>query len=728
MVFGWIVTQVKARVQSMNHLGDFRLIVLAGAVPFLVWGCSQTLTSGGGFDYPKARKADVVDDYHGVKVADPYRWLEDLDSAETKKWVDAQNKITFGYLEQIPAREKIRTRLTELWDYEKFGIPHKKGNRYFYQRNDGLQNQYVLYTVESLGGEPRVLLDPNTFSEDGTVALNAYSVSDDGRLLAYAMSAAGSDWQEWSVRNVATGKDLPDKIQWAKFSGASWTKDGSGFFYSRYDEPKEGSEYQSVNEFNKLYHHRIGEDQSQDTLVYERPDHKDWNFGGRVTDDGRYLIISVGQGTERRNRLYYKDLAVEGAPVVLLIDELEAEYDFIDNDGPVFWIRTDHKAPRGRVIAVDTRKPEKPYWVEVIPQSEETLREANVVDEKFIAIYLKDAYTQVRMFALDGKSIGELALPGIGTAGGFGGKRQDTELFYAFTSFSCPTSVYRYDFKTAQSIVFRKPQVKFNPDLYVSKQVFYHSKDGTRVPMFITHKKGLRLDGSNPTYLYGYGGFNYAMTPWFSVSTLVWMEMGGVFAVANIRGGGEYGKEWHLAGCKLERQNVFDDFIAAGEWLVKNKYTSPRRLAIGGGSNGGLLVAACMIQRPDLFAAVLPAVGVLDMLRFHKFTIGWAWVSDYGSPDDPEEFRALYAYSPLHNLKKGTHYPATMLTTADHDDRVVPAHSFKFAAALQEAQGGRAPTLIRIETKAGHGAGKPTAKRIEEQADEWAFLVDILGM
>ncbi|MFQ6091723.1 MAG: prolyl oligopeptidase family protein [bacterium] len=678
--------------------------------------------------YPKAGKSDVVDAYHGVKVPDPYRWLEDPDSPETREWIEAQNRLTFGYLEQIPERARIKERLTELWDYEKYGLPQKRGDRYFFSKNDGLQNQSVIYTVKSLDDEPEMLLDPNKLSEDGTVALSGRAVTEDGELMAYGLSTAGSDWQEWFVRDVETGEDLGDHLKWIKFSGASWTKDNRGFFYSRYDEPDEAAKLQQTNYYHKLYYHRLGTPQSEDVLVYHRPDQKEWGFGGSVTDDGRYLIISVWKGTLRKNLIFYKNLEDDDSEVVELIKEFEAEFSFIDNDGPVFWFKTDLDAPRGRVIAIDIRKPDRSNWKEVIAQAHETLRGVNVVGDMFVASYLKDAHTEVRVFDINGTFVREVAFPGLGSAYGFGGKREDTETFYVFTSFTDPGTIYRYDMTVGRSDIFRRPRVDFNPDDYETKQVFYKSKDGTRVPMFITHKKGTKLDGNNPTLLYGYGGFNAAITPYFSVSRLVWMEMGGIYAVANIRGGGEYGKEWHETGMKLKKQNCFDDFIAAAEWLIANKYTSTPKLAIQGVSNGGLLVGACMTQRPDLFGACLPAVGVMDMLRFHKFTIGWAWVSDYGSPEDPEEFKALYAYSPLHNLKPGTVYPATLITTADHDDRVVPAHSFKFAAALQEAHSGTAPVLIRIQTKAGHGRGKPTKMRIEETADVWAFLVYTLDM
>lgn len=678
--------------------------------------------------YPSSHKSNQVDNYHGTSVADPYRWLEDPDSEETRTWIEAQNQVTFGYLSEIPAREKIKQRLTKLWDYEKYGIPFKEGERYFYFKNDGLQNQSVLYTIKTLEGEPKVLLDPNKLSEDGTVALSGLSISEDGKLLAYGLSTSGSDWQEWKVRDVETGEDLQDNLKWIKFSGASWTHDGQGFFYSRYDEPNEKTQLEDVNYYQKLYYHQLGTSQSEDVLIYHRPDQKEWGFGGGVSEDGHYLIISIWLGTDSKNLVFFKDLTNPNAEVLELINQFEADYSFIDNDDSVFYFRTDLNAPRGRVIAIDTKNPAPENWREIIPQSAETLESVGVLNNQFVADYLKDAHSQIKIFDLKGTFIREVELPGLGSAGGFGGKRHDTETFYSYTSFTTPGTTYRYDMITGKSTVFRQPEVDFNPDDYETKQVFYQSKDGTRVPMFITHKKGIKLDGNNPTYLYAYGGFNASMTPSFSVSLLVWMEMGGIYAMPNLRGGGEYGEEWHQAGMKDKKQNVFDDFISAAEWLIANKYTKTEKLAIAGGSNGGLLVGACITQRPDLFGAAIPAVGVMDMLRFHKFTIGWAWTSEYGSADNSEEFPALYAYSPLHNIKPDTAYPATLITTADHDDRVVPAHSFKFAAALQEAHVGNAPTLIRIETKAGHGAGKPTAKIIEEAADKWAFLVRALNV
>jgi len=677
--------------------------------------------------YPEARKSDQVDDYHGLKVADPYRWLEELDSTETRAWVQAENQLTFGFLESIPARTPIKDRLTRLWNYEKYGIPFKEGNRYFYTRNSGLQNQAVLYTVTSLEAEPHLVLDPNTLSPDGTVAVSSLQASPDGKLLAYSLSASGSDWQDWKVRDVQTSKDLSDHLKWVKFSSVSWTREGKGFFYSRYDEPKADT-LKATNYFQKVYYHKLGTPQSEDVLVYERPDQKDWLFGGFVTEDGNYLIITAFQGTDVKSRVYYKDLKGKEAPVVKLLDDFDAAYNFIGNEGTRFWFQTDLQAPRGRVIEIDVSKPARNNWRVVVPESKETLQATSFVNNKFILNYLKDAYTQVKIYDTAGNLVNEVAFPGIGSAEGFVGKATDKETFYSFTGFTTPTTIYRYDMTTGKSTIFRQPKVDFNPADYETKQVFYTSKDGTKVPMFITHKRGVKLDGNNPTYLYAYGGFNVSLSPAFSVGNLVWMEMGGVYAQPNLRGGGEYGEEWHQAGMKLRKQNVFDDFIAAGQWLIDNKYTSTPKLAIGGGSNGGLLVGAALTQRPDLFGAAIPAVGVMDMLRFQKFTIGWAWVSDYGSSDNPEEFKALYAYSPLHNIKPGTSYPPTFITTADHDDRVWPGHSFKFAAALQAAQAGSAPVLIRIETKAGHGAGKPTSKIIEELADRWAFLVKTLEM
>lgn len=685
---------------------------------------------GEAIPYPVFPHADVTDDYHGTKVPDPFRRLEDAPETnwEVADWILGQNKMTNTILRRIPERQTIKARLAKLWDYERYSAPSKQGRYYVFSKNDGLQAQNVVYVQDSLDAEPRVLIDPNKFSMDGTVALAGLSFTLDGSLCAYGVATAGSDWVEWYVRDVATGKDLPDKIKWTKFTSAAWTHDNKGFYYGRFEEPKAGEKLQAVNKFQKLYHHVLGTDQAQDTLVYERPDQPEWQFGAGVSEDGRYLVIGVSKGTDDRNMLLYRDLSVEGSPIVTLIDNFEAEYQFIGNDGGVFYLKNNLETPRGRVIAIDTANPGREHWKVVIPQAENVLQGVSMVNNQFICTYLKDAASLIRIVDIAGKHVRDVDLPAIGTAGGFGGLRTDTETFYSFTSFTYPPCTFRYDLNTGQSRLLKQAKVDFNPGDYETRQVFYSSKDGTRVPMFITSKKGLKLDGENPTLLYGYGGFNISITPSFSVANLAWMEMGGTFAVPNIRGGGEYGEEWHKAGTKLNKQNVFDDFIAAAEYLISERYTRPEKLAIFGGSNGGLLVGACMTQRPDLFAVAIPAVGVLDMLRFHKFTIGWAWCDDYGSSDNAEEFRALYAYSPLHNLIDGVKYPATLVLTGDHDDRVVPAHSFKFITRLQEAHKGDAPVLCRIETRAGHGAGKPTAKLIDEAGDRLAFMVKYLNM
>ena len=683
--------------------------------------------------YPETKKDDVVEDYHGTRVADPYRWLEDQNGARTAEWVQAQNGVTYPYLNALPEREGIRKRLTELWNYERFSAPFKEGGQYFYYRNSGLQNQSVLYVQKTLKDSARVLLDPNTLSTDGTVALASIAISSDGKLMGYGTATSGSDWNEFHVRDVATGKDLGDHIKWAKFSGMSWLRNNRGFLYSRYPEPKDDEKLKAALANQMLYYHEVGTDQSKDRLIYARPDKPDWFVGGDVTEDGRYLLIYISENTNPTNRLYYIDLKNPAQPdlsgeVVKLIDNNDAGYNVIGNDGPVFYVVTNHNAPRQKIIAIDTRKPEPANWTTLVPESEDVLQFATMAGDQIVASYLKDAHSQLRVFSTAGNVLTQIALSTMGTVGSLNGKRGSNELFYTFTSFLFPTTVFRYEMDTRRNDVFRRPDVKFDPNAFETKQVFYTSKDGTRVPMFITHKKGITLDGSNPTYLYGYGGFNISITPTFSVPNVVWMEKGGVYAVANLRGGGEYGDKWHKAGTKERKQNVFDDFIAAAEYLTKEGYTSPAKLAIGGGSNGGLLVGAAMTQRPDLFAVALPDVGVLDMLRYHKFTVGWAWASDYGSSDDPAAFKYLSAYSPLHNIKPGVCYPATMIATADHDDRVVPGHSFKYAAALQAAQSCEKPALIRIESKAGHGAGTPISKTIEQVADKWAFARYNMGI
>ncbi len=680
------------------------------------------------FKYPTAPKSDQVDDYSGTKVADPYRPLENPDSPESREWIEAENKITFDFLNTIPERDEIKKRLTEVWDFERFGVPFKEMDRYFFSKNSGLQNQNVFYTAKNFSEKPRELLDPNVLAKDGTIALGGMDVTDDAKLMAYGLATAGSDWQQWKVRGVATGKDRPDVLDWVKFSDASWKKDGSGFFYSRYDKPDEKDKLRSQVYNHKLFFHQLGAPQSQDKLIYERPDQKEWLFNAEVTDDGRYLIITVQRGTDPKNRIFFKNLVDPNSKVVELLDKADAEYAFIDNDGPVFMFKTDLEAPLGRIIAINTCKSLPPKIDELVPESKDKLAAVSSVGDRFVALYLKDAHSAVKLFKRDGSSDGEIKLPGLGTAAGFTGKTKDRETFYSFTSYTTPTEVFRYDFDKRASELLFKPKVKFNPDDYTTDQVFYKSADGTRVPMFISYKKGMKRDGQNPTYLYGYGGFDISSTPSFTPANLVWMEMGGIYAVANLRGGGEYGEKWHEAGMLHVKQNVFDDFIGAAQYLIDSKYTSTPKLAIGGGSNGGLLVGACLTQRPDLYGATLPNVGVMDMLRFEKFTIGWAWTSDYGSAQKPDDFPFLYAYSPLHHIAKSCCYPPTLITTADHDDRVVPAHSFKFAATLQAAQACDKPTLIRIETKAGHGAGKPTTKIIEETADRWAFLVKELGM
>jgi prolyl oligopeptidase len=678
--------------------------------------------------YPTTRKEPVTDTYHGVKVEDVYRWLEDDNSPETKAWVTAQNAVTGKYLSAIPERDAIRERLKNLWNFERMGLPQEQGGQWFYNMNSGLQEQAVLYTAPSLGGERRVLLDPNVLSKDGTISLSRYEPSEDGKLLAYATSGGGSDWNEIRVRDVSTGKDHEDHLKWVKFSGISWAKDGSGFFYSRYPTPPEGAALTQVNENQKLFFHTLGTPQEKDVLVYERPDQPRWGMGGWITEDGAYLLIHLSQGTDPKNRVAYRPADDPKAPVTVLLPDGDAEYSFVGNIGPVFYFHTDLDAPRKRVIAIDTRTPERSAWKEIIPQSGDLLDTVSMSGGKLLCVYMKDASDRLYRYETDGTGKTEIRLPGIGAIGGLGGKQEDKEVFYAFTSFTEPASVYRLNIATGESTLWRKPEVDFDGSAYETKQVFFRSKDGTRVPMFIVHKKGIKLDGSHRTLLYGYGGFQINLQPGFSISRAVWLERGGIAVTVNLRGGGEYGREWHEGGRKGNKQNVFDDFIAAAEKLVADGYTKPSKLAIQGGSNGGLLVGACMTQRPELFGAALPAVGVMDMLRFQKFTIGWAWEKEYGSSDNAEDFPLLHRYSPYHALKPGTRYPATMVTTADHDDRVVPAHSFKFAARLQECQSEEGPpVLIRIDTSAGHGAGTALSKMIDRAADEWAFLEHVLG-
>jgi len=679
---------------------------------------------------PKTRQGEVVDDYFGTKVPDPYRWLEDDNSPETEAWVAAQNQVTFAFLESIAERDAIRTRLTELWDHERYGLPSKDGRWYVYGHNDGLQNQPVIYRATSLQAEPEVLLDANTLSEDGTVALaeGGLAFTDDGRLLAWASASAGSDWRTWRIRDVATGVDAPDVVRWSKFSAAAWKRDGSGFYYSRYAEPEEGDALKGVNKNQKVYFHRVGTGQDDDELVYERSDHPDWSLGAVVTDDGRFLLVYQHEGTDPKNRIFLKDLEEAGGSIAPFLDAFDADYEVVGNDGDVFYVRTNNEAPRYRLVAIDRRAPGPEHWREILPEDPKTvLSSVSMIGDRFIVVREVDARHALSIHGKAGVLEREIELPGLGDVA-VSGKRRDAEFFYSYASFAHPTTIHRCDPGSGASMVFRKPDVAFDASAFETTQVFYTSKDGTKVPMFLVHRKGLERNGRNPTILYGYGGFNISLTPGFSVSIATWLEMGGVWAVANLRGGGEYGKEWHDAGRLENKQNTFDDFIAAAEYLIEEGYTSRPKLAIYGGSNGGLLVGAVVNQRSELFAAAIPAVGVMDMLRFHEFTIGWAWKSDYGSSETKGGFERLMAYSPLHNIEAGAHYPAVLITTADHDDRVVPAHSFKYAARLQMAQGGDGPILIRIQARAGHGAGTPTSKLIEEATDKWAFLVKVLGV
>jgi prolyl oligopeptidase len=678
-------------------------------------------------NYPHSPRTEDCDTYHGVTIQDPYRWLEEIDSIQTRHWIEAQNRLTESILCETKSREKFRKRLGELWNYEKFSVPFRRGGRIFFTRNDGMQNQSVLYWMEDMQDAPRLLLDPNALSEDGTIALTSFEVSDDGKLLAYGLSRSGSDWQDWYFRRVDDGQDLDDHLTWVKFSGAAFSKHAEGFLYSRYAAPEEGQTYKGANYYHKLYYHLLGSSQADDELVYERPDQKEWGFSGQISADGRYLIVFVWKGTHRENGILYKDLDAGGEIVELLLD-FDAIYEYAGSDGKIFYFHTDLDAPHGRVIAINLEQPEREHWKEVIAEARDAVQEVHLVGGSCAVVYLHDAHSQVKIFDLQGQFRHELHLPGMGTVLGFNDRLSDPETFYHFTGFTTPGTIYTYNVLENRCSVFREPRLSFNPDDFITEQIFYSSKDGTQVPMFITRRKDLALNGDVPTHLYGYGGFNIPITPAFSVWNLVWMEMGGIYALANLRGGGEYGKPWHLGGSKLQKQNVFDDFIAAAEYLVSSGYTNPARLSISGRSNGGLLTGACLTQRPDLYGAVLVIVGVLDMLRFHKFTIGWGWVSDYGSPENFSDFKVLLAYSPYHNVKAGTKYPPVLVMTGDHDDRVFPAHSYKFAAALQAAQAGDAPILIRIDTKSGHGMGKPTAKLIEESADMAAFLADQLGM
>ena len=707
-----------------------RILLLCASIALTACSRTEHDAQSARLDYPTTATVDHIDSYHGVDVVDPYRWLEDdvRESDDVEDWVARQNEVTFAYLESIPERTIIEKRLKELWDYERYGMPVKEGGRYYYSYNDGLQNQNVIYVQSSLDSEAEMLIDPNTWSDDGTVALASFFPSPDGKHLAYLVQDGGSDWRKARIIEVESRRVLDDDLDWLKFTALSWAKDGSGFYYSRYPATSNEDKFQSLNMNQAVYFHALGTSQAEDVLVYTRPDNPQWGYSASVTDDGAHLVITVWKGTDNRYQIVHKDLADPNAQPEMLIEGFDHDFTLVGNVGDKLYFRTNKEAPRNRLIAIDVDAPEPENWREIIAQATDVLDGVSLVGGRIIADYMQDAQTVVRVFDLDGKPTGVVNLPGIGTAAGFNGKIDDAETFFVYTSYNTPTTVNRLDIETGKVTVFRKPEVAFDSDDYVVKQVFYKSKDGTRVPMFISHHKDVVADGKTPTMLYGYGGFNVSQTPAFSITRLAWMELGGIYAVANLRGGGEYGEEWHKAGTKLQKQNVFDDFIAAAEYLIAENYTNASKLAIFGGSNGGLLVGAVTNQRPDLFAAAIPAVGVMDMLRFHQFTAGRFWVDDYGSADDPEEFRALFAYSPYHNIKENTEYPAVLVTTADTDDRVVPGHSFKYAAALQKAQGGSAPVLIRIETRAGHGAGVPTDKIVKDYADRWAFLVRNLGM
>jgi len=692
----------------------FAIIFITAIVPSLA------------FDYPPARKGDVVDDFYGTKVADCYRWMEDPESEETINWVNAQNVVTADFV-NTPIREKIEKRYTKLFNYPKYSLPHKEGDFYLFKKNDGLQAQYVMYKQDELGGESDVILDPNKLSDDGTISLARYSFTKDGSLMGYGLSEKGSDWQTIHIRNIETGEDLGDIIKFTRFVTPAWKDDKSGFYYDCYPDPSTVPAGEETYN-NKLYWHTLGDDQSEDKLIYERPDDNRLGFGTTVTEDGQYLVIYVWRGTNRENGIYYLEMNGEDK-VIRLLDDFDAGYSFIDNDGAKFYFKTDLDAENGRIIAIDISNPAKENWEEIIPESKDVLSWAKIINNQFVLAYMHDAHDLLKIYNLDSSFDREIELPTIGSIYGISGKREDTEMFFSFASFIYPKNSFRYDFKTGETSVYRSSEVDFDPAGYETKQIFFNSKDGTRIPLFITHKKDLVLDGTNPTILYGYGGFQSCQTPYFSLSKAMWLENGGVFVLAVTRGGIEYGEQWHQASMREGRQRVYEDFIGAAEWLIENKYTNNKRIAIEGGSGGGLLVASCMVQRPELFGAVLCEVPLTDMLRFHKLGVGRWWVGEYGNADDSlVDFEFLYAYSPYHNIHQGTVYPPTLITTADTDDRVVPSHAKKFAAELQSKDGGENPILIRIETKAGHGGGKPTKKIIEEVSDIYSFLFKVFEM
>jgi prolyl oligopeptidase len=706
-----------------------KLLSLLGAGALFLMASSSIHSASTSLVYPPARRGDQVDVYHGIAVADPYRWMEQIDSAETRAWIEAEDRLTQAYLGEIPGRDGIARRLTKLLNFERWSPPWRRGKNWFYWHNSGLQNQSVLFVTENPEQPGRALIDPNLLSRDGTVAVTSWAVSRDGTLAAYALSDGGSDWQVWHVREVATGKDLPDQLRWSKFGGATWRKDGRGFYYTAYAPPQPGEVLKAANQYQKLMFHRLGTPQSADVLVYTRADAPDWYIGPEVSYDGRYLILTVSRGTDVKNTLLVQDLSVENAPLIPIVEKPTASFEFCDNLGTTFYVVSDDQAPRYRLIAIDIAKPSRAGWRTLVPEGPDLLQGASLIGGQIIATYMHDAHSQVRRYSLDGKPLGSVELPGLGSVSGFAGHLDDAVTYFDFSSFTTPPSVYRYEVAGGTSTPWHRPTLSgYDPAQYETRQVFYTSKDGTRVPMFISARKECVLDGDNPTILTAYGGFNIPLVPFFGASWATWMELGGVVAVANLRGGGEYGREWHEAGMKLHKQRVFDDFIAAAEYLIAQHWTNPKRLAIWGGSNGGLLIGAVEEQRSDLFAAALPHVGVLDMLRFRDFTVGRAWEAEYGTVDNSEEFKAMLAYSPLQNVRAGVNYPATLVMTGDHDDRVFPAHSFKFAAAMQHADPTGKPILIRIETRAGHGMGKPLVKSIEETADAFAFILSAFGI
>ncbi len=707
-----------------------RLLLTLAASPSVLLGNAVADAAPASVElrYPNAARGEQTDGYHGTLVADPYRWMEDVDAPATRAWVEAEAKLTSDYLAAIPGRDRIAQRLKEIWNFERWGAPEKHGAGWFFTHNDGLQNQSVLFMTTDPQKPARVMLDPNALSADGTVAFKGAGYSDDGKLMAYGLSEAGSDWETWHVREVASGKDLPDQLRWAKFTGASWRRDGSGFYYSGFKATDAGQSLKAQSQYHTVFFHKLGTAEAQDTKIYTRPDEPDWFVGAQVTDDGRYLVVTANHGTDVKNMLLVADLAADAA-VRPVIAEPRANYTFIGNIGSTLYVQTDDDAPRYRVVAIDLAKPEREHWRSVVPESADTLDGATLVGHQIIAQYLHDAHSVVKRFSPAGKLLGDVVLPGLGTASGFAGRIEDAVTYYAYADYTTPASIYRLDLKTGRTALWRAPTLSgFKPAEYETKQVFYTSKDGTRVPMFVTARRGLALDASHPTILYGYGGFSDSLHPTFSPAVAAWLELGGVYAVANLRGGGEYGRAWHEAGMKTHKQNVFDDFIAAAEYLIAHRWTSRERLAINGASNGGLLIGAVEEQRPDLFAVAVAQVGVMDMLRFREFTVGKAWEADYGSVDHEDEFKALRAYSPVHNVRANVAYPATLILTGDHDDRVFPAHSFKFAAAMQNADPQGKPILIRIDLRAGHGAGKPVAKRVEETADVYSFVLDAMGL